>query len=137
MKKSFTLIELLVVIAIIGILAAMVLVALNTARLKAKDARIKGSISQLRALMEMEYDNNNPGTYANFGVAGSSTITEFTIYQNDINANADGADLVTRQAATGAAVCADLNSGTFWCGDTAGTTTTVAACPAAGDVTCL
>ena len=57
-SKGFTLIELLVVIAIIGVLASTVFASLNTARLKARNARRKADLSQLRLALELYYDSN-------------------------------------------------------------------------------
>lgn len=52
-KKGFTLIELLVVIAIIGLLGSIVLVSVNSARRKARDARRKGDLHQISLALEM------------------------------------------------------------------------------------
>lgn len=55
-QKSFTLIELLVVIAIIGVLSSIVFVNLSAARAKARDAKRKIELRQIRIALELYYD---------------------------------------------------------------------------------
>ena len=69
LNRGFTLIELLVVIAIIGVLSSVVLVSLNTARAKARDANRAAAINQFRNALELYYLDN--GQYPLSG--GAST----------------------------------------------------------------
>lgn len=55
---GFTLIELLVVISIIGILSTLSTVAVNTARVKARDAKRLSDISQVQLALYFYYDDN-------------------------------------------------------------------------------
>jgi prepilin-type N-terminal cleavage/methylation domain-containing protein len=80
--RGFTLIELLVVIAIIGILSAVVLAALNTARSKGNDAAIKSDLDSIRTESAIYYDNNgnaygtNASAVTGGGLAACTTGTQ-------------------------------------------------------------
>jgi prepilin-type N-terminal cleavage/methylation domain-containing protein len=58
-QKGFTLIELLVVIAIIGLLSTLAVVALNSARQKARDSKRVADIKQIQTALEMYYLDEN------------------------------------------------------------------------------
>lgn len=66
-KKGFTLLELIVVIAIIGLLAAIVLASVNSARMKARNGRRIAEVKHYITAIELAYDKY--GSYPNDGTA--------------------------------------------------------------------
>ncbi len=137
-NRGFTLIELLVVIAIIGILASVVLVSLNSARNKGKDARITSNVHQIRLQIESEANNN--GSYAIGCLTAAANTLSSTGNCNTLKADAlanGGTVAVKTNPTTGSsltsytayAVYSNLTSGGYYCEDSTGLTANLAAVP--------
>lgn len=128
-QKGFTLIELLVVIAIIGILSAIVLASLNTARDKASNVAIKANMHGIKNQAEIVYDNNNQDyTTVCADPNVISAINESIIRGGDV-----GATVATRCNSTALAWAANIllkipeNGDPYWCIDSTGSAKTEAA----------
>ena len=105
-KKGFTLIELLVVIAIIGLLSTLAVVALNSARQKARDAKRVADIKQIQTALELYYNDQSgypvaTGTlgstnFACLGTAGFGAAACADVYMGLVptNPTPNGADYV-------------------------------------------
>jgi prepilin-type N-terminal cleavage/methylation domain-containing protein len=65
-QTGFTLIELLVVIAIIGLLSSVIILGLNSARVKSRDAKRLSEVKQVSSALELYFNQNNayPSAYA-------------------------------------------------------------------------
>lgn len=146
-SSGFTLIELLVVIGIIGILSAVVLASLNTARFKGNDAAIQSDLATIQTQAEIYYGGTGGSTYGpdgnalcTAGVFSDGTITK--AIAGAVAANG-GTALTCNSSKTAYAVSSKMStqrtSGTndYWCVDSTGgaskstTALTTTTCPAA------
>jgi len=117
-QRGFTLIELLVVIAIIGILSAVVLASLNTAREQGEDATIQSELSSMRSEAELYYTQNS-NEYSNVCDADSGDASPGALYDSVVdsalNGNADCNDSADEWAAW-----AQLSTDNYFCVDYTG-----------------
>ncbi|MEJ0053928.1 MAG: type II secretion system protein [bacterium] len=149
--RGFTLIELLVVIAIIGILSAVVLASLNTARSKGNDAAVKSNLVTVQTQAELFYDSNGSkyNTDGSTGVAvATCPTTGATMFAADPTIKAA---IAAATSAGGTAVCYMKTDGqayaiqvplkavanTYWCVDSTGQGKQEGAAMATGATACL
>jgi type IV pilus assembly protein PilA len=140
-SKGFTLIELLVVIAIIGILSAIVLASLNTARTKGSDAATQSDLSTVQTEAEIFYGGTGANSY---GTTGSTCAAAGSVFTDGVIAKAianmtttAGAAPVCGNTPAAYAIEAKMNAnGGYWCVDSTGTSAAKVTALVAGATVC-
>jgi len=79
-KKGFTLIELLVVIAIIGLLSTLSILALSSARARARDTKRVSDVKQIQTALEMYFNETGAYPTTSMVVAGGSVSTTNSVF---------------------------------------------------------
>jgi len=133
-RSGFTLIELLVVIAIIGILSAVVLASLSTARSKGQDAAIQADLNGAQTQAEIFYGGTGANSYTN--LCTDATFAKSTAGAN--TANGTGA-MNCFSSGTAYAVNAQMvaDNTKYWCVDSTGSAmSTTGSTIAAADFAC-
>ena len=146
-EAGFTLIELLVVIAIIGILSAVVLASLSTARNKGGDASVQSNLNTIRTQAEIFYLTTGNNSYGTAGatngcaVAGSLFAADATIAKAISSADsANGSGTVTcNNSTTAYTIQAQLLADTtkYWCVDSTGAGKPETVAMVAGATACI
>ncbi len=109
-NKGFTLIELLVVIAIIGVLAAVVLSSVGSARTKATDAKVQAQLSNMRSQAQLY---TGTGTAFPLGTCATTVGTLFDTANNGLGTLLSGLTL-TGTASRCYAAAGLPSNGTAW-----------------------
>jgi len=81
-KRGFTLIELLVVVAIIGLLSAVVLSSLNSARAKARDSQRMSDLRQMGNLVALMGEAQAFSGCTSAGLASNCTTPDFSQFSD-------------------------------------------------------
>ncbi|OGG48299.1 hypothetical protein A3G63_03580 [Candidatus Kaiserbacteria bacterium RIFCSPLOWO2_12_FULL_52_8] len=135
-SQGFTLIELLVVIAIIGVLSAVVLASMNTARSKGQDAAIQSDITGIKTQAEIYRTDNSmyssglaadtTGCTTADTLFADATIAKQIAAADEVNGTAGVVTCNVSEDGTAYAVAAQLvaNTSAYFCVDSTGTATT-------------
>ena len=144
LNQGFTLIELLVVVAIIGLLAAVTMGYLSSARNKGDDTAVKSNLATARSMSELFYSNNNNSYLPSGGtdVAGTCPTVYDTLGTNMLSKDKTVFDAMTEAIKRGSgsacynssnnwavAVGLKVVANTSWCVDNSGAAKVVNSAP--------